>query len=65
MIPLLLALISYISVKYSMKDTPKTNVDRMQASIQNNLALIVLKKRSDSKKQTENGNSELRQTDTP
>ncbi|NPV89665.1 MAG: YidC/Oxa1 family membrane protein insertase [Firmicutes bacterium] len=101
-IPLLSALTSYISVKYSMKDTPKANVDRMQASIQNNLALIspimsgviaftvpaglglywiigniyqivqqmfinifVLKKRSDRKKQTENGNSELRQTDTP
>lgn len=101
LIPLLSALTSYISVKYSMKDMPRADVDQMQASIQNNLALIspimsgvitftvpaglglywiigniyqivqqmfinilVLKKRSDREKQTENGNSELRQTDT-
>jgi YidC/Oxa1 family membrane protein insertase len=40
LIPVLSALTSYISVKYSMKDTPKANVDQMQASMQNNMALI-------------------------
>ncbi|PHJ38589.1 preprotein translocase subunit YidC [Desulforamulus profundi] len=40
LIPLLSALTSYISVKYSMKDAPKTNEAQMQTSIQNNMALV-------------------------
>jgi len=40
LIPVLSALTSYISVKYSMKDAPKTSGTEMQASMQNNMALI-------------------------
>jgi YidC/Oxa1 family membrane protein insertase len=40
LIPVLSALTSYISVKYSMKDTPKTNETQTQASMQNNMTLI-------------------------
>jgi YidC/Oxa1 family membrane protein insertase len=40
LIPLLPALTSYISVKYSMKDAPKTNTEQMQSSMQNSRTLI-------------------------
>jgi YidC/Oxa1 family membrane protein insertase len=40
LIPVLAALTSYISVRYSMKGTPKTNDDTMQTSIQKNMALL-------------------------
>jgi len=40
LIPILSGLTSYISMKYSMKDTLKTSETEMQASIQNNMALL-------------------------
>jgi YidC/Oxa1 family membrane protein insertase len=40
MIPILSGLTSYISMKYSMKDTLKASGTEMQASIQNNMALL-------------------------
>ncbi|MPN06890.1 Membrane protein insertase YidC 2 [bioreactor metagenome] len=40
LIPVLSALTSFISVKYSMKDAPKTSGTEMQASMQNSMAMI-------------------------
>jgi len=40
LIPVLSALTSYISVKYSMKDAPKTNETQPQTSMQKNMALL-------------------------
>ncbi|HPO77718.1 MAG TPA: YidC/Oxa1 family membrane protein insertase [Candidatus Avimonas sp.] len=40
LIPVLSAITSYISVKYSMKDVSKTNEDQMQSSMQKNMALL-------------------------
>lgn len=40
LIPILSGLTSYISTKYSMKDTLKASETEMQASIQNNMALL-------------------------
>jgi len=40
LIPVLSALTSYISVRYSMKDTPKANEAQMQAPMQKNMALF-------------------------
>jgi YidC/Oxa1 family membrane protein insertase len=40
LIPVLSALTSFISVRYSMKDTPKTNETQMQESMQKNMALV-------------------------
>lgn len=40
LIPVLSALTSFISMKYSMKDTPKTSGTEMQTTIQNNMALL-------------------------
>ena len=40
LIPLLSAVTTYISVKYSMQQTPQTNDNQMQASMQKNMALI-------------------------
>jgi YidC/Oxa1 family membrane protein insertase len=40
LIPILSGLTSYISMKYSMKDTLKANGTEMQTSIQNNMALL-------------------------
>jgi YidC/Oxa1 family membrane protein insertase len=40
LIPVLSALTSFISMKYSMKDTTKTGGTEMQTTIQNNMALL-------------------------
>jgi len=40
LIPVLSALTAYISVKYSMKDAPKTNESQIQSSMQKNMVLL-------------------------
>jgi len=40
LVPLLSAVTTYISVKYSMQQTPQTSDNQMQASMQKNMALI-------------------------